>query len=70
MSVTLKKKKEEETPSRLCLFSWPVMDQCAASRYRWLIDLQARQGDKCGINASFIEDTLIQKDILLLMGAA
>ena len=36
----------------------------------WLIDLQARQGDKCGINASFIEDTLIQKDILLLMGAA
>lgn len=36
----------------------------------WLIDLQARQGDKCPINVSFIEDALIEKDISLLMVAA
>ena len=32
-----------------------------------LMYLQARQGDKCVINVSFIDDALIQKDILLLM---
>lgn len=36
----------------------------------WFKNLLVRQGGKCGINVSFIEDTLIQKDTLLLMAAA